>query len=205
MEFEETRLNSQGSWGFEGGPRFNEKIKLRPNGAEIRKKLWSAPRFEYVAPYDKVTEEIFQAVYDAFMALDGQHVGFRFKDWRDYQLSQQLIGVATGSSQTLQLVKTYGFGSRTRTREIYKPVTGQIQLRSGASYGASSPISHTGGSTNGLVTFTTTAAHNVYVDGEFDVPVRFDMDYLPWSFEDWQATTMSLRMLELKSLNLDLT
>lgn len=194
MLFEETRLNDKTSYGFLGGPRFKERIHERPNGAERRNRMWSMPRFEYRAPYRKVTPEVYREVYNAFLALDGSHVGFRFKDFSDFQSwTPQPLGTAAGGEEEMQLVKLYQFGSRIRTREILKPVAGTVVV-----YANGTPISSTTDPATGLTTFTATAGQAITADFEFDVPVRFDMDYLPWSFEQWETMTADLMLLELK-------
>lgn len=197
--FEETRLNDKTSYGFVGGPRFNERVKTRPNGAERRNAMWSMPKFEYRAPYNRVPPDIYAQVYNAFMALDGKHVGFRFKDHNDYIGTSEALGTATGVEQVLQLKKHYTFGSRTKTREIYKPVDGTVVV-----YANGVEIVSTTDSTTGLVTCTAALGAALTADFEFDVPVRFDMDYLPWSHDAWKQMSTDLVLLELTRLNLDL-
>lgn len=195
--FEETRLNSVNSYGFSGGPKIVVKIKEYPNGRETRNREWAYARWEYRAPYDKITVDHYEELYGAFLAVGGPHVGFRFKDHNDYRVVNGVLGTAIAGAQTMQLVKLYQFGSRVYTRKIFKPVNGTHQL-----YANGAPIASTLSTTTGIASFTASAGEIITADFQFDVPVRFDQEYLPWSHEEFQALSADIRLLELKELNL---
>jgi len=127
-----------------------------------------------------------------FQAMAGMAIGFRFKDWGDYQVSTANgtlgpLGVGT-SLPTYQLTKSYSSGGWNTTRLIQKPVAGTVAVFKN---GVQVPVGTGAGNiavdyTTGLVTFV--APYPISSDvltfaGEFDVPVRFDTDQLKYRFD----------------------
>lgn len=201
MAFEETRLNDKGSYGFQGGPRFSTLItSLNTNGNERRSRRWVNPLWIYTAPYKNVTLEVFYELQSAHLALGGMFDGFRFKDWSDYRArmlvgqSRPTIGFGTGAEQELQLIKNYTFGSKTYSRPIKKPVDGTVIL-----YADGTPITSSTNATTGIATFTATDGAVITADFDFDVPVRFDSDELPFTYEEWQAMSSNISLVELRN------
>lgn len=171
--FNETRLLDCVAYGSEFGQEFNTRVVQLRSGVESRNANWSMPLGRYGVLFQSLKPEDHSKVRAAFMTSMGRLIGFRFKDWTDYQVSGQQIGVATGVSQTLQLYKEYQFGPLTLTRPIVKPVQGTVSV-----FANGVEIASTLDSTTGLVSFTATAAEVITWGGEFDVPVRFDSDRL---------------------------
>lgn len=202
MAFEEMRLNDRTSYGFVGGPSLKTRIKERPSGAESRNRQWIEARWSYRAPYRKITPTMFFELQNAFLALGGMHVGCRFKDWADYKANMlgttlPTQGTGTGALQVVSLVKAYAFGTRTYSRRIYKPVDGTVQF-----YANAVPIASTATDALGNFSMTAPLGQVITADFEFDVPVRFDSDDMPWSYEEWQALTTDIALMELKGVNL---
>lgn len=171
--FNETRLLDCVAYGSEFGQEFNTRVVQLRSGAESRNANWSMPLGRYGVLFQALQPDDHAKVRAAFMTSMGRLIGFRFKDWTDYQVSGQQIGVATGASQTLQLYKEYQFGPLTLTRTITKPVQGTVSV-----FADGVEIASTLDSTTGLVSFTAMAAGVITWSGEFDVPVRFDSDRL---------------------------
>lgn len=95
--------------------------------------------------------------------------GFRIKDWADYKSDSR--GVVTAIDAThFQLGKTYSSGSATYTRKITKPISA-ITVSGGGSYSVDY--------STGIIT-KSSGANPTGWSGEFDVPVQFDADELPW-------------------------
>ena len=107
------------------------------------------------------------------MACLGSAIGFLFKDWVDYQATAEVIGTGAGVEQDLQLTKTYTFGGISLVRNIYKPVSGTVQL-----YENGSPVGSVIDYETGIATVTATGT--ITWTGEFDVPVRFESDRLDY-------------------------
>jgi len=177
--FNETRLLDSVAYGSEFGKEFNTRIVKLRSGHDRRNINWSAPLGKYSIIYTALLEEDHELVYNAHMASFGSAIGFRFKDFVDYEAVNQLIGVGTGAVQVLQLTKTYSFGPLDLVRNITKPVSATI-------YADGIEISSSLDTTTGLVTITAELAAEITWSGEFDVPVIFDEDRL-----DCQPVTKS--------------
>jgi len=177
--FNETRLLDSVAYGSEFGKEFNTRIVKLRSGHDRRNINWSAPLGKYSIIYTALLEEDHELVYNAHMASFGSAIGFRFKDFVDYEAVNQVIGVGTGDVQVLQLTKTYSFGPLDLVRNITKPVSATI-------YADGVEISSSLDTTTGLVTITAELAADITWSGEFDVPVIFDEDRL-----DCQPVTKS--------------
>src|ERR1051325_855930 len=90
------------------------------------------------------------------------------------------FGCGNGAPSAFRLAKTYGSGFAPYTREIAKPVAGSVRIAVGGSELAGSAFSVD--SATGVVTFLTghipAAGAAITAGFLFDVPVRFDTDYL---------------------------
>jgi uncharacterized protein (TIGR02217 family) len=192
--FIETRFPTEISFGSSGGPGFNTDVFTAASGSEQRTLLWSESRAEYnitTGIRDKVDMD---KVVAMFFAVRGRGVGFRFKDWADYQIALQNIGIGNGVLTQFQLVKSYTFGAETYTRTIRKPVAGTVTGVTVNGVPKTLGTDFTVDTTTGILTFTVAPAntHVVFVGAaEFDVPVRFDIDKLPVSHEAWQIESLS--------------
>lgn len=188
MAFIEERLLECVSYGTSGGPTWRtRKVSLR-SGVVRRNPMRSRPLYRYQVLYNNLQPDHHKEVYDAFNACYGGVHSFRMKDWHDFECINELLPVlGTGSSQAVQLVKTYAFGSQSVTRLIRKPVTGTVVLRANGT-----PISVSVDYTTGIITFTATAAATLRFDCEFDVPVMFEGDELPFTGNEKGANGLFL-------------
>jgi len=177
--FNETRLLDKVAYGSEFGQEFNTRIIKLRSGHDRRNINWAAPLGRFSVIYTALLEEDHELVYNAHMASFGSAIGFRFKNFRDYEAMNQVIGVGTGAVQILQLTKTYSFGPLDLVRNITKPVSATV-------YADGTEISSSLDTTTGLVTITAELAADITWSGEFDVPVIFDEDRL-----DCQPVTKS--------------
>lgn len=171
--FNETRLLDCVAYGSQFGHEFNTRIVTANNGHERRNGEWEMPRFRYSVLYQNLKEGDHDKVYFAHMASRGALIPFRFKDWRDFNVNRQVIGVGTGEPQILQLVKTYDFGPLTFVRTITKPVIDAVfVLVDGAEVGADIDY------TTGQIALLAPEGSTIQASFEFDVPVRFTSDRL---------------------------
>lgn len=171
--FNETRLLDCVAYGSEFGQEFSTRIVSLRNGFERRNINWSMPLGRHSINYNALKPEDHIKVRGAHMASMGSAIPFRFKDWTDYRAAGELIGEGTGSSQLLQLVKSYSFGPVTLQRIIKKPVATTVVI-----YVDGTPNAATIDFLTGLVTITATEGAVITWSGEFDVPVRFESDRL---------------------------
>ncbi|HYW05001.1 MAG TPA: DUF2460 domain-containing protein [Gammaproteobacteria bacterium] len=145
--FVETRLERGYDYGAAGGPEFNTTVISVKSGREWRTSNWSASRGKWQIGQRVVDRTDKDYLIAFFRARRGKAVGFRFKDWADWQATDEVL-VADGSA-TAQLVKTYTDGGVDYVRKIAKPVAGTVVVtRNGAVVSGASVDT-----TTGIVTF----------------------------------------------------
>lgn len=186
MAFPTYRLPPEVEVGMRGGPTFYNVIQEAISGQEQRVRVWAKCRGRWECGYSILDTEETSGTFREVIALFRAHFGslhpFPFKDWGDYQLTNEQIGTGDGSDTTFQIIKTYdpsqlilgSPGSRTYVRDIYLPRSGLVVKVNGVT--KTLTTDYTIGST-GIITFTSppTNGHAITVTGEFDVPVRFDL------------------------------
>ena len=172
-----------------GGPERRTEIVSFGSGREERNARWAHSRRRYDAGYGIKTLSALQSVVAFFEERRGQLHGFRWRDRLDHSSAEpgqpvspldQGIGIGDGTTASYQLVKNYGSGFSPYARPIAKPVAGSVRVAVG---GVEAPAGWFGvDATTGLVSF---AAGHIPAAGApvtagflFDVPVRFDTDYL---------------------------
>ena len=192
MAFIETQLLDRVAYGFSGGPTFSTtRVKLF-SGIVSRNAERSRPLHVYNAPYDAIHTDDHDIVLAAFNACQGGLHGFRFKDRADFTGTTETLGTALGGAdETMQLIKTYTFGSESTERTIKKPVTGTVNLFEDAV-----PLASAVDTTTGIVTFTSTVGKVISATFEFDVPVMFDSDRMDFNFVNWAAHSTDIDLRE---------
>lgn len=177
--FNEERLLDHVAYGSEFGHRYNTRINELRSGVERRNAEWERPLARGAVIYQNLKQGDAEEVVAAHHACQGSLVGFRLKDWSDYQANNEVIGVANGIAQQLQLIKTYHFGSFSNHRIISKPVKNSVAVYAdGAQIVAS--VNHR----SGVVSFSADAGSEITWSGEFDVPVRFEDDEISFSIDN---------------------
>ncbi len=173
-----------------GGPQRRTDVVALGSGAEERNARWAHSRRRYDAGYGVKTYEALSQVVAFFEERRGRLYGFRWRDRLDHSSaapdvavapSDQIIGIGDGAAATFQLVKTYGSLYSPYQRSIAKPVSGSARVAvAGNEVGEGTDF--TVDAATGTVTFL---AGHAPPDGAtvtagflFDVPVRFDTDYL---------------------------
>ncbi len=184
------RLPPEIESGATGGPEFATIIQEAVSGREQRIKQWAKCRAKYDIGYSILDSTnptgSYRAVVALFYGHNGQFSPFRFKDWNDYQATDANFGTGNGVATTFQLSKTYDpqkillgtTGSLTYTREIYLLSNTPVIKVNGSTMTVVTDYTI---SATGLVTFVVapTNGHALTWTGEFDIPVRFNTDYLP--------------------------
>ena len=176
MSFIESRLLDCVAYSTEFGPTWSTRKVGLKSGIVRRNPNRTRPIYVASLLYQNLKAEHYQDVIAAFNACMGGAYSFRMKDWSDFTAQNELLPVlGTGSAQEVQLVKSYTFGTMTLARPIRKPVTGTVVIT-----GNGSPISATVDYTTGIATFTATNGHTLRWSGQFDVPMMFRDDALPF-------------------------
>jgi uncharacterized protein (TIGR02217 family) len=209
MAFDETRFPTTEDYGYRGGPRFKTTLFIAKSGHEQRVANWSATKGMWTVGFKLRGISALTDLRDFFYARYGRARAFRFRDWNDYcsdmaglaaynlangttyggqgadidtlppegELTAQSIG--TGGNSPYQLIKDYT-DLITFTKVIYKPVSGAVRLYDD---GVEITSGVTPDYTTGLVTVSPDASGAVTADFYFDIPVRFDTDYMDSEIE----------------------
>lgn len=185
MSFDNVRLPVTIEKGSRGGPRFRTLIAPLDSGFEQRNIEWSRVRHEWNIGYGIQTKVNFKDVIDFFMARQGRAYGFRFKDWADFEATNENIGTGDASQTKFQLRKAYSDAARIYYRNIQKPVSGTNTFFVNSVEEANVTLD----TATGVVTFDTAPGSGLPVTwtGEFDVPVRFDTDTLDLDLQTFDA------------------
>ena len=190
MTFHEERFPADISMKSSGGPERKTSVVTLGSGYEERNSTWADSRRRYNCGYGIKNVNDLHTVIAFFEARSGRLHAFRWKDWSDYKScaptqtvanTDQFIGTGNGVTKTFQLAKTYFSGANNYSRIIKKPLSGSINCALGGTPTAAFAMN----ATTGIVTFTNPPGNGVIVTAgfEFDVPVRFDTDYLDVTLE----------------------
>jgi uncharacterized protein (TIGR02217 family) len=190
------------SYGSSGGPGFNTTIIELASGAEQRNQNWSQQRATYDVSHGIKTREQMEHLLEFFAARRGKAYGFRFKDWMDYKLprtiiGQQALGVEgafTGNAfKVYESETSYAF-----VRPLTKLVRGTMQMWiDETEVNAASYINH---ETGAVAYALLKSKQTVSIAGEFHVPVRFDIDDMKVTHDDFeQMSWPSIPLVEIKA------
>lgn len=189
---QDVRLPDKWSKGSAGGPEFLTDVVPLASGGEYREQRWARPLWKYeIAHNIKRIEQI--AELRAFhLARRGAANSFLLKDWIDYTsaidglsaptMLDQPLGTGTGAQTSFNLIKRYPDAVSPYDRLIKWPVTGTLLIAVNGVAKVSGVAVNRG---TGVVTLTPApAAAAVITAGfQFDVPVRFEDDWLSVSWD----------------------
>lgn len=198
MSFHEVRFPEDISAGSIGGPEFRTEVVVLASGHEQRNQEWTQERERWNVAYGVRTTEQMTTLIEFFKARRGRLYGFRFKNPDDYAATLETLGTGDGSTTEFQLVKTYTSGGETHTREITKPVSGTVEVFVDSVQQSESEVSVD--TTTGIVTVASPPGSGEVVTAtfEFDVPVRFDTDYLPIDLTAPEARATDVPVVEIR-------
>lgn len=197
MTFHDVRFPASLSFGALGGPERRTEIVTLANGFEERNSPWAHARRRYDAGMGLRSLDDVETLIAFFEARQGQLIGFRWKDWSDYQscrpscaiaASDQLLALGDEVTSVFQLSKSYRSGATTYVRPITKPVAGSVHVEVGGvmfAQGVDYQVDHD----TGLVSFShpPDSGAEIRAGFEFDVPVRFATDAILTSVSSFQA------------------
>ncbi len=215
MSFHEVQFPPQIAYGAEGGPVWSTVVTATAAGVEQRNQAWVQARHQYNIGTGVRSLGHFAAVLRFFHARRGRLYGFRFKDWQDFSSAaapdlpitphDQPLGPFAGLP--LPLTKTYADAAGGWTRSIRKPVAGSIRIAVNGAEQVAPGWSYPWAvdPTTGLLQLTGSGVSlpalgmPVTAGFAFDVPVRFDTDRLPGSYETWQAVAVrDITLIEIR-------
>lgn len=182
-----------------GGPQRRTDIVTLGSGAEERNARWAHSRRRYDAGYGIKTFDALSQVLAFFEERRGRLYGFRWRDRLDHSSAapgaavtpiDQILGTGDGTKKAFQLCKTYGALYLPYQRPIAKPVphsvrvaVAEIEMQEGAHFSVDV--------TTGVISFLPghipASGAAVSAGFLFDVPVRFDTDYLEMDLSAFEA------------------
>lgn len=182
------------TFGWEGGPEFLTEIVPLRNGREVRTARWDRVRHKFTAPYMNITKEDFRAIKQMHLVCRGMLHAFRWRDQLDYQADNEIFGTGDGVEDTFQLGKFSILDGVEYYREVFALVDTPVITVNGTPTTAFSVNLRTG-----EVVFDAppAAAAVLRWTGEFDIWVRFNSDYLPFSLDNPDATNGAIELLEV--------
>jgi uncharacterized protein (TIGR02217 family) len=195
-----------------GGPERRTEIVVTGSGREERNARWAHSRRRYDAGYGIKTLDALAAVVAFFEERRGRLYGFRWRDRLDHSSAapgagisplDQLIGTGDGVQASFSLQKTYGADYAPYPRTIAKPVSGSVRVAVAGSE-VTEGVAFTCDVTTGVVTFLAghipAAGAAVHAGFLFDVPVRFDTDYLEVDLSAFAAGAIpKIPLVEIRS------
>lgn len=197
--FHEVRFPLDISSRARGGPQRRTDVIVTGAGREERNARWAHARRRYDAGYGVKSLSAVATIVSFFEERRGMLYGFRWRDRTDFKSCapnaeptplDQPIGTGDGVTARFALCKAYGAGFAPYARPIVKPVAGTVRVAVAGSE-AMAGRDFDCDATTGLVTFR--AGHipspgaSVTAGFHFDVPVRFDTDYLEIDFGGVEA------------------
>ncbi len=189
------RLLDEMSYGLNIGPYFDVYIEKLSSGVEARNLNDDNVIWKGSAAYNVIGPDNYELLRNAFMAAHAMTYSFRVKNWVDYKIENQSLGVAPSGSTPVQLFKRYStFGPTPYDMTITKPISTGFEL---AQNGVSKPC--TVDELTGLITPTTPwtpGADLTVVYAEFDLPMRFDMEWMPFTYSEWRILDGSVKVIQ---------
>jgi uncharacterized protein (TIGR02217 family) len=197
------------SFGSSGGPKFKTTLFAADSGYEQRIATWRNLRAEYEVGHNVKTREQMDEVRAFFLAVGrGRAYPFRFKDWNDYQINQEIIATGDGVAKAFQITKTYNSTqSQSGAEHAYVRKLTKIAWDTVAGVAVDevvmvSPDDYSVDEDSGIITFVVAPAVDAEIKighAEFHVPVRFDIDHFSVSYEEWeQLSAPSIPLIEVR-------
>ncbi len=170
IPFDDVRLPADIEQGSHIGPMFQTTIVALSSGAEQRNADWEQEKLSADISYGVMAKQnpfdladSFAAVMRFYRARMGRHRGFRFRDWSDYQVSDEPVTMVT-PSYGLLTIQYDGY-----RRIITRPDVSTLSFSTG-------PQTAWQLLPGGFILFNSPQANGIKYACEFDVPMRFDSD-----------------------------
>jgi len=209
--FHEIQFPRDISLGATGGPERRTEIVTLGSGREERNTRWAHSRRRYNAGYGVKTLDQIHQIIRFFEERRGRLHGFRWRDPVDYKsgppssspaAADQVIGVGDGLSDLFLLIKDYSAGINPYQRRIDKPVAGSVSVAVDGvlqSVGSNISIDEIAGVIQFLSGSIPIPGALITAGFLFDVPVRFDSDYLEINLSSFAAGTIpNIPVLEIR-------
>ncbi|WP_339614372.1 DUF2460 domain-containing protein [uncultured Parvibaculum sp.] len=205
MTFHDIRFPTDLSFGASGGPERRTEIVTLGSGFEERNSPWAQSRRKFNAGLGLRRLDDVHETIAFFEARHGRLYGFRWKDHADWKscapggavsAMDQTLGTGDGETTRFQLLKAYASGGESYLRRIAKPVAGSVVA---AVDGVARAV--TLDAATGEILFDDPPAPGAEVTAgyKFDVPVRFDTDFLDINLAAFEAGSVpDIPVVELR-------
>jgi uncharacterized protein (TIGR02217 family) len=196
--FHDVKLPDSVEQGAQGGPEYLTSLIAMSSGFEQRNIDWQVARQAWDISYGIDDQTTFDVVRQFFYARRGKAYAFRFRDWSDYQLNLELLGLGDGVKTDFQLTKTEeAAGPLPYVRKLTRPTISTLVMSVNGVITASWTDLGLG-----LIRFTVAPAAAAQVRAvycEFDVPMRFDVDKFPLiAYTQLAAEVGNLPLVEVR-------
>lgn len=200
MAFHDVRLNVDLERGARGGPGFLTTVIGYGTGFEQRNQGWSFARGTWDASYGVQDKDDYTLLIDFFVARNGRLHSFRFKDWSDFEaITPQAFGLGDGVEVDFQLVKNYTDVGGGYVRRITRQIDSTLQVFLDGVL-QTLTTDYTIGALGVITMVVAPAVAEVLTwTGEFDLPVRFDIDKLDLEVDWYNAAALpDIIIIELR-------
>lgn len=195
--FHEALFPEEISYGSAGGPTFKTTVFPADSGHEQRNVDWSNFKCKYDVGQSVKSQADMDTLGDFFKAVAmGRRYGFRFKDWADFTVEDQVLGFGDGVTTAFQMTKTYSVTqaesgetytyTRTLAKIAWDTVAGVTIDESPVVAGVDYFVDHD----TGIITFETAPSPYSILEfnyAEFHVPARFDIDKMDVAQDFWET------------------
>ncbi len=183
--FHEILLPDELAYGAEFGPEYKTTKVQTGSGGEQRIVQWPRARRRGTVGYKIRSRDQINALRAFYLARFGDAIGFRFSDNADRDVANEPLVNTGGTMLQLQKADTDGAGFAS-VRTIRKPsLTGPFTLYKD---GAAMMGGYALDVTTGIITLASAAPGSVFTwSGRFDVPVRFDGDWMNGKRDDFDV------------------
>ncbi len=125
-EIDEVQLPTDLSEGAMFGPSFSTLVIEGSTGVERRIPQWEIGRYKGDVSHAQHSRETMRELIAFWLARSGKARGWRFKDWTDFEATNEPL--VPDGSPTVQLIKTYSSGGVDYVRNIFKPQENQVAV-----------------------------------------------------------------------------
>lgn len=195
MAYIRAYLETCEGYGWEGGPEFSTRVTTMANGFERRNADWAEARRKFSLPFLNLSRERYLPILNMFYAARGQLHCFLYRDPLDHEATDEFIGLGDGVEVEYQLSKLTNVDGFIYQRNVYAiPDSENIVVTVNNVVTAV-----TVDKDRGTILFASPPALNAQIrwSGIFDLWVRFNSDYLPFSLDAPDARNGQVELIEM--------
>jgi uncharacterized protein (TIGR02217 family) len=213
--FIEQRFPDGISWNCTTDESFNTDEVIVASGYVKTNINWDTPLKTFNVAHGLKNKQQIIELKSFFRMVMGKAIGFRFKDWNDYEVSitEGIIneGSPIGASKSFQLYKQYQFGNQIPSfLKITKPVNSALYpnnttapiaiYQNGVVVAPSNySVNYSTGIVTLIDTFTVSPTDNFTWTGEFDIPAKFRNDTMKINQNNFDIYNWdSIEVMELR-------